>query len=353
MRWRGLVAGALLPLLLAAPVVARELWERKWIEVRTEHFSVASALDEKNTVRVASDLESFRSAVRKLLGVRVEERVPTRVFIVPPRTKELGIDRNQVGWFRPEMRQNVAVVSSAGGGLSLSVTLFHEYAHFLTHNQSGVAYPPWFDEGFAEVLSTMTFERDRFFVGNVARNLLEWLQGNPWMSYTRVLRVRDVAKLSDDDRSMFYAQPWALVHFLLLGPHRPHFQERMKLYMEAVEAGAADEAAFAAAFAEKPKDLTRRVRAYLNDEARIWPTALPPRSAAAGSSVRVLPESEIAARIGRVALVSGDRKVAQKAFDAALTAASTWCSITRISASCSSPTRTSPRATCSIARGCG
>jgi tetratricopeptide (TPR) repeat protein len=166
----------------------------------------------------------------------------------------------------------------------------------------------------------MTFERGHFFVGDLVRNRREWLEWNPWLSYARVLRVRDVAKLSDDDRSMFYAQSWALVHFLLLGPHRPHFQERMKLYMEAVEAGAPDAAAFAAAFAEEPKDLTRRVLEYLNGEAKIWPMPLPPQDAHAAPGVRALLTDEIAARIGRVALVSGDLKVAQKAIDASLAA---------------------------------
>ncbi|HEU4428279.1 MAG TPA: hypothetical protein VFT98_05965, partial [Myxococcota bacterium] len=238
---------------LATPASGKDLWERDWIEVRTEHFTVASALDEDDTVRLASELESFRLAVRRLLSARVEERVPTRVFLVPPHTKALGLTRGQIGWFRPEMRQNVAVVSKGGQGLSLSVVLFHEYAHFIAHNQNSTAYPPWFDEGFAEVLASMRFARGHALVGDLVRNRREWLQWNPWMSYSKILAVRDLSKLSSDETAMFYAQSWALAHYVLLGPHRDQFRGRMRAYLDAVEAGSGDDDAFAAAFGEDPK----------------------------------------------------------------------------------------------------
>ena len=56
-----------LALLLAAwgaalPAAGGEPWDRDWVEVRTEHFVIESALSEHRTLELASDLEGSGSA---------------------------------------------------------------------------------------------------------------------------------------------------------------------------------------------------------------------------------------------------------------------------------------------------
>ena len=59
-RW--LCCAALLA--VAGAIDAREIWERPWLEVRSEHFVIASALSEERTLALAVELENFRSPRR-------------------------------------------------------------------------------------------------------------------------------------------------------------------------------------------------------------------------------------------------------------------------------------------------
>ena len=303
-------------LLVSAPAGAKPLWDRPWIEVRSAHFVVTSSASQEESVELARNLESFRSAVRTMLNARVDERVPTRVFVAPKGAREFGIGSEALGWFRPEMRQNTAVVGKGGGGLTLTVVLFHEYTHFVVHNQGTRAYPPWFDEGFAEVLATMRFKDDYALVGDLVRARREWLEGNQWLPFLKILKVRNYWDLSESDRQMFYAQSWALVHFVLLGPERARFGEQMDKYLRAVEKHRPDAEAFETGFGVDPTDLKNQIMRYFQ-HAKLMAVRLNDLPAEP-PSVRSVPRDEIAARLGQVALVSGDLDLAKDAFDDAL-----------------------------------
>jgi len=97
------------------------------------------------------------------------------------------------------------------------LTLRHEYTHLLVA-QNNVAYPTWFNEGFAELMSATQF-RDRnsvFSVGDAPGRLRSETVLTPW---SEVLAdnfnphsFNDVGRASDS-----YLQSWALVHYFLLG----------------------------------------------------------------------------------------------------------------------------------------
>src|SRR6476620_6022953 len=151
-----LAAGSAAPSSIAG---AAKLWERDWREIKTEHFVIASALPEKRSVELAVELEHFRTVVMMIskrdAADAFEERIPTKVYVLPKAVPDLGVDGIRVGgYMHPGMRANYAVIMEAGD--YANVALKHEYVHFLTHNHGAQLYPPWFNEGIAEVLSTLT-----------------------------------------------------------------------------------------------------------------------------------------------------------------------------------------------------
>jgi hypothetical protein len=150
-----LVVAAVVLLLSPTTASAKELWELPWIEVRTPHFVIVSAIPEERTVNLARDLENFRAAVQIITNIgRFEERIPTTVYVLPHGVEALGFKGDIAGYFRAEMRANYAAVIPVTGA-PLDDTLKHEYVHFLLHNRDALAYPPWFDEGFAELMATL------------------------------------------------------------------------------------------------------------------------------------------------------------------------------------------------------
>src|SRR5262252_5961471 len=102
----------------AAPAsVARaaKLWERGWRELKTEHFVIASALPEQRSAELAVELERFRAVVRLFIASgsadAFEERIPTKIYVLPSAAPDLGIDDfRRDGYFAPEMRANYAVI---------------------------------------------------------------------------------------------------------------------------------------------------------------------------------------------------------------------------------------------------
>jgi hypothetical protein len=66
---------------------------------------------------------------------------------------------------------------------ALDDVLKHEYVHFLVHNQDSLAYPHWFDEGFAEVLQTLTVSGNVVEFGQPNQVRADRLRSTPWMSW--------------------------------------------------------------------------------------------------------------------------------------------------------------------------
>jgi hypothetical protein len=162
----------------AASASAKELWERTWIEVRSPHLVIVSTVSEKQTVELARDLERFRAAVQMVTNIgRFEERILTKVYVLPYAEEKLGFKKDIKGFFQPAMRANYAAVIPASG-LELDDVLKHEYVHFLVHNRDALNYPNWFDEGFAEVFQTLTARGDRIEYGQETPLRVEWLEGN-------------------------------------------------------------------------------------------------------------------------------------------------------------------------------
>jgi hypothetical protein len=148
-----------------------ELWERTWIEVRSAHFVIISTISEKQSV----GLERFRTAVRMVTNIgRFEERIATKVYVLPYAVEELGFTGNLKGYFLARMRANYAAVIPAVG-VELDDVLKHEYVHFLVHNRDTLSYPTWFNEGFAQVLQTLSARGDRIDYGQPSRLRMAWL----------------------------------------------------------------------------------------------------------------------------------------------------------------------------------
>ena len=110
--------------------------------------------------------------------------------------------------------------------------LYHEYTHFLLRNQNRLEYPPWFREGFAELLSTVDVHRGQVRVGMVParQRSTRVIEVTP----ADVIRARSIEGWTDARISQFYAQASLVVHYLSYG--RPQeeglFGPRMMRYLD-------------------------------------------------------------------------------------------------------------------------
>ncbi len=195
--------------------------EANWIEVRTAGFTVISNADEGRTLAIARAFERFRGLVAPLTGAtRISPVLPTRIFVFGDlnSAKHYDLGKQVNGYALP--RTDAYFISIyAPGRLSRSPlrTVFHEYTHFLMHNQERAPhYPLWYSEGLAGALSTVEFEQDHITVGRIPGKMLRSLKYDPSLPMKLVVTTNGYFK-DPLANSAFYAQSWIFVHRLTWG----------------------------------------------------------------------------------------------------------------------------------------
>ncbi|MFZ0312305.1 MAG: tetratricopeptide repeat protein [Candidatus Korobacteraceae bacterium] len=94
-------------------------------------------------------------------------------------------------------------------------TVFHEYAHLLLSGN----FPqtaPWFDEGFAEYLSTMKVTNGTVEIGNIlpGAELLNEASKFRLLDLFQVQHHSETYNQKGQRRDMFYVESWLVVHYL-------------------------------------------------------------------------------------------------------------------------------------------
>ena len=239
----GWIAVAASVVLLSDPASAGGA--RPWVEVRSPNFVVYSDASAKKARRVAWQFEQIQAVFRTLWRrARVDSGKPIVILAAKnertlrellPRFWERKGAARPAGFFlsRPEKHYMVLRLDVGGenpylgvGGANPYSVLYHEYVHLLIV-LNFKELPVWLNEGLAE-----------FYAGTVI-NKDELVIGGPQPYHIRLLRQRQLLPLDvllAVDRSsphynernkvnIFYAQSWAMVHYLLMGDKGAHWDQ--------------------------------------------------------------------------------------------------------------------------------
>ena len=292
----------------------------KWIVVNSEHFEIASTMSPKETTELVTELERFRALIHTFTTApRVESPVPTRI-IAFERTGQFSPFRPSskvAGYFLPGLRANHVVFADWSASLGATEIIFHEYVHFVLRNGTSLPYPMWYDEGFAEGLSTVQTHEGLLAIGALPRARMDWFRYGKWMSLKRVLETTSYDELHGQDMGMFYAQAWALSHYVALDKLGVGSLDE---YISLLQQGKAPVDAYEKAFGESIGATSKTLRRKLQrgDWAvlgipldRLDYDRSPP-------SVRVLSKAEVLVLLGQLQLTRGKGEKAEVLFKAAL-----------------------------------
>lgn len=94
--------------------------------------------------------------------------------------------------------------------------LQHELVHVIVASHAG-EMPAWLDEGLAEFWGALAVEGDRIIVGRAVDAHVDRLRRGKWLPLDKMTRLPRGSLPSSGDVALFYAQSWAMVHFLLVG----------------------------------------------------------------------------------------------------------------------------------------
>ena len=122
--------------------------------------------------------------------------------------------------------------------------------------------PPWFSEGLAECYSTFQADKKRAQIGKPVMRHLETLRGHSLIPLSELLAVTHGSDDYHGERSgIFYAESWALVHYLLWG--NPERRPQLVEFLDQVGQGESADAAFSKGFGMTPEELENELRYYI------------------------------------------------------------------------------------------
>ena len=328
-----LVAGPPLPVAhgqqRATPNGAATL-SSSWRQIVTPELTVVGNAREGELKRILADLNAFRAAMSSLFpGIRTTSPVPTRVVVFRdvdafarfrPRDGRGKPVENVGAYFTQEPDANFIVLPFSASESNYAF-IFHEYAHYLIHRNARSFVPTWVDEGLAEFYST--FEPDykgQSLIGRAPGVRVSSLRGGrTFMPLREVVSPRETEKMwrTGDRVQMFYAEAWALVHYLLVGRNGP--AGSFGTYLDALAKSSSQDVAFKEAFGIDVDGMDRELRPYLS---RItFPALMLPRVADRSPNLTAEPmrEADVRQLEGSLFAHVGATDEAEKALQAALT----------------------------------
>lgn len=321
------IVGVVLLLAGAMPGGAQTIPGEPWIRAETAHFSLYSGAGESTTRRIGGDLETLRAALSRWLGgLEVHSPVPTTIYVFPddeafgPYKQGVpGDPAGITGYFVAHTLGNYVALDGDPRAEPTRI-LYHEYLHyFVANNLPGV--PLWFNEGLAELYSTFEARGDRAILGLPVAHHRQWLRRHRQLGLESLLRVDTHSAEYNENarRGGFYAQSWALVHYLLVG--NPERGEQLIRFLELLTGGMPTEEAFDRAFGIGIGTLERELQAYLA-QPDLPLLRLPVDGLEVDRRARIYPVTrpELLYRLGELVIFAdpGDAPRARSLLDAAL-----------------------------------
>ena len=249
------------------------VWAKdNWVSVRSKNFFLVGNASEKEIRQVATRLEQFREVFSRLFTrTNLTSPVPTTVIVFKTDKSYAPFkpNPNLAGYFQPGPDVNYITLTTEArdGGQSPFNIIFHEYTHLLVNNNSGNV-PIWFNEGLAEYYSTVTVTDDqKFELGRPISNHVYLLREKKMLPLKTLFQVDHKSPYYNerDKQSVFYAQSWALMHYLILGKNAQRVTKITK-FLDSLSANVPMEQAFQQAFELSFEQMEKELSQYIRND---------------------------------------------------------------------------------------
>jgi tetratricopeptide (TPR) repeat protein len=251
-----------------------------WVSIRTKNFFLVGNANEKEIRQVALRLEQFRQAFTLLFPkIRFNTPVPTTVIVFKSHSSYAPFkpNPNVAGYFQAgpdvnyitlttEVGSNDPYAVQLSGSQDPFTVIFHEYTHLLVNNTLEHA-PLWFNEGLAEYYSTFKITDDqKFALGTAIGNHVFLLRESKMLPLKTLFDVDHKSPHYNESRKqgIFYAQSWALMHYLLIG--KAGKVDSLAKFLDLLGADVAPYQAFQQAFDMPVEAMEKELRSYVKQD---------------------------------------------------------------------------------------
>lgn len=272
--------------------------------METADLTLFSNAGESATRRIAGDLERLRSTLAQLdPGLALSSPSPTFLFVFrdarsfsPYRRVFGGRPVEGGGYFLARPEANYVAID-ADPRRNARAIVYHEYLHYVMRN-SYASLPLWLHEGIGELYSTFSASGGVARIGEPVEEHVRWLGENPLMPLSDLLSLDAESRDYNEGsrRGVFYAESWALTHYLLLGSEAR--REQASRFFQALARGESSTEAFRTCFGDLAK-LEKELQIYIRRRIyQVRQVPIGPVSGETTASVKPLPRPELLARLG-------------------------------------------------------
>lgn len=225
----------LLPLLLAAVLGWARDKQQNWVQVTSQHFSVVCNGNAKQAQHLADQFERMRLVFHTAFPrMPIDPSAPIVVIAVKDaktfRALEpeayLAKGRLEIaGLFLRAPDKNYVLLRMDAGGEHPYATVYHEYTHLLLSKAEWV--PLWLNEGLAEFYQNTDIREKDTVLGQASADNILFLRQNRLLPLDALFAVdRNSPYYHEENKgSIFYAESWALTHYLEMQDANNHTQK--------------------------------------------------------------------------------------------------------------------------------
>jgi hypothetical protein len=245
--------------------------EKPWIEVRSAHIRVLSNGSLSDARHVAHEFEQMRFVFAdRNPKFRLEGGAPMVVFaaqdestakaLEPALWKEKGV--KPAGVFHHGWERDYVLLRMDAWNEGARDIVYHEYTHSILHRNLHWI-PLWLDEGMADFYGFTRFEGNKIYVGAPPARY-RMMANQAMIPIETLISVDESSPYyhNEDKVYGFYAESWALVHFLMFGPGMENGR-RLNQFSALLQQGMEQKKAFQQVFGDF-KPLDEQLQSYLS-----------------------------------------------------------------------------------------
>jgi Tfp pilus assembly protein PilF len=246
----------------------------QWIEVRSAHFTVVTDANEKQGRHIADQFERMRWVFQTLYPKANVDPAEPIVVIAAKNQKVFQLmepaaylAKGQLklgGYYSHTEEKNYILLQLDTEYEHPFATVYHEYTH-LQFMGAAAWMPLWLNEGLAEFMQNTEIRDKDVLLGEPSVDDILYLRQNKLIPLSVLFKVDATSPYYHEEQkgSVFYAESWALTHFLMVTDHEKH-SNRMGDYMNLMSHNEDSLAAAEKAFGDL-KQLQKSLEGYIQE----------------------------------------------------------------------------------------
>ena len=249
--------------------------QSKWIRIQSPNFEAYSSAGERETRDALRYFERVRDFFLQVNRREPPKPVPVYVIVFGSEKEYAPYRINEFAaayYFGGADRDYIVLGRTGDQAAQVAV---HEYVHLVARH-AGLKFPPWLNEGLAELYSTVRMQGDKALVGDPILGRFQALFSEKWVPLSVILSAgQDSPYYNEKSKAgSLYSEGWALVHMLQLSPD---YVSKFPEFLNTVQNGMDSAAAFEKVYGKTVSAVEKDLEAYIRGNqfyARLYPVKL-------------------------------------------------------------------------------